>query len=136
MWSNYEIASGLDNKTNEVRAATLKVLMGQKCFRVLQSFNFMETQLQNSATIIDRLNHYLLPRTNVIYERFKFNTRNQSPSESIDEYVTNLKHLATTCQFGNLGDDLIRDRIVLGVHDDKVRARLLRENALFFGSSD
>ena len=32
MWNNYEIASGLDTKTDEVRKATLQVVMGQECF--------------------------------------------------------------------------------------------------------
>ena len=39
MWFNYEIASGLIEKSAEVRKATLKVVMGQECFRVLQQLN-------------------------------------------------------------------------------------------------
>jgi hypothetical protein len=53
--------------------------------------------------------------------------RSQSSEETIDSYVTDLKHKAKDCEFGDLTDSLIRDRIVCGIRDDNVRARLLRE---------
>ena len=65
-----------------------------------------------------------------MYERHKFNTRDQAADESLDEYVTNLRRLAASCEFGNVKDQLIRDRIVLGICDDNLRSRLLRESAL------
>lgn len=47
--------------------------------------------------------------------------------KSIDAYVTDLKNKAKDCEFGLLTDSLIRDRIVCGVDNAQVRARLLRE---------
>ena len=75
--------------------------MGQECFRVPQRLNLTDEQQNSSAAIINYLNDYFVPKTNIIHERFKFNTRNQSVNESIDEYVANLKHLAATCEFGS-----------------------------------
>ena len=46
---------------------------------------------------------------------------------TIDQYVTDLKTKAQTCEFKDLKDSLIRDRIVCGIHCDKTRSRLLRE---------
>lgn len=51
----------------------------------------------------------------------------QGPSENIDAYITDLKNKAKVCEFGELHVSLIRDRIVCGIRDDTVRARLLRE---------
>ena len=42
-------------------------------------------------------------------ERHVFNTQNQQISETIDQYVTDLKTKAKTCEFGTLTDSLIRD---------------------------
>lgn len=56
-----------------------------------------------------------------------FFMRSQSSEETIDTYVTDLKHKAKDCEFGDLTDSLIRDIIVCGMRDDNVRARLLRE---------
>ena len=64
------------------------------------------------------------------WERDVFNTRSQSASETIEEYVTALKLLSKTCEFGDLADSLVKDRLVCGIRDDQIRARLLREPAL------
>ncbi len=47
-----------------------------------------------------------------------FFTRAQKQSEIIDAYVTELKHKAKDCEFRQMHDSLIRDRIVCGIHDD------------------
>ena len=49
--------------------------------------------------------------------------------------MTELRDLASTCEFGDKEDELIRDRIVLGIRDNKVRAKLLREKKLPFESA-
>ena len=69
-------------------------------------------------------------KTNIIYERFKFNNRSQEQTESIDTYITTLRALAETCEFGTLKDDLIRDRIVCDVRDNGIRRKLLKESGL------
>ncbi len=56
-----------------------------------------------------------------------FFTRVQGKSESINAYMTDLKNKAKDCEFGQLTDSLIRDRIVYGVTNNQARARLLRE---------
>ena len=59
-------------------------------------------------------------------ERHKFNTRYQ-PDETTEQYITDLKKLATTCEYGNLKDDLIRDRLVCGVNNESIRRQMLKE---------
>ena len=49
--------------------------------------------------------------------RHKFNNRSQEQTELINAYVNALRALTETCDFGALGDQLICDRIVCGVHD-------------------
>ena len=80
--------------------------------------------------IMAKFEAYCNPRKNVTWERHIFNTRNQLPGESIDHYVTDLRTKAKTCEFGELADSLIRDRIVEGVNDDGLRSRLLSKNDL------
>ena len=59
-----------------------------------------------------------------------FFTRVQGPNEKIDAYVTDLKNKAKDCEFAQLTDELIKDRVVCGINNDTVRARLLRETDL------
>ena len=70
---------------------------------------------------------YCSPKKNITYERHKFNTRNQEETESIDQYVTELRTLASTCEFENLKEGLIRDRVVCGIRNQALKERLLRE---------
>ncbi|XP_033731746.1 uncharacterized protein K02A2.6-like [Pecten maximus] len=51
----------------------------------------------------------------------------QEKGETIDQYVTDLKNKSKSCEFGDLCDSLIKDRIVCGIADVHLRERLLRE---------
>jgi hypothetical protein len=54
----------------------------------------------------------------------------QQAGESFDQYVTDLRLKVKTCEYGTMADDMIKDRIVVGVQSDIVRGRLLREKDL------
>ena len=41
--------------------------------------------------------------------------RNQNNSETIDSFVTSIKQLAETCEFGDLKESLIKNHVVMGV---------------------
>ena len=69
-------------------------------------------------------------RENIIYERYKFKNRLQEQTETIDTYITTLRALAETCEFGTFKAGLIRDRIVCGVRDKGIRRKLLQECGL------
>ena len=58
---------------------------------------------------------YFKVRRNVICERAKFNKRTQSPGEPIDTFIQDLYELLECCDYGNPREDLICDRIVVGV---------------------
>ena len=80
--------------------------------------------------ILSKLEEYFKPKRNVIYERYIFHTTQQEPNETISEYVTKLRRLAASCDFGTLKEDMIRDRIVIGTSDEEVRPHLLRNPSL------
>lgn len=46
---------------------------------------------------------------------------------SRDQWVTDLRTRASTCEFGAQKDHLIRDKIVFGTRDELVKERLFRE---------
>ena len=49
---------------------------------------------------------------------------------SFDIFVTDLRRKAEYSDFGAIKDSLIRDQIVVGINDSKLRERLLRETDL------
>ena len=52
------------------------------------------------------------------------NTRRQNSGESVDHYITDLKTLAASCEYGDLVNDLITSQLVAGIQSDKVRDTL------------
>ena len=86
-------------------------------------------------SVMRKFDAYCNPKKNVTYERYVFNSRKQLQGEAIEQFVTDIKQKAQTCQFDNLRDSMIRDRIVLGVRSQRVRERLLREDDLDLGKA-
>ena len=125
-WQNYEIASGLAQKESNVRLATLNVSMGKDCYEILQRLPDFENKKTVEETLT-ALEQYFIPKRNVTYERFVFNNCHQCTRETVDEYVTKLRSSSSTCEFGALTDDLIKDRLLLGTQLDQVRPKLLSE---------
>ena len=79
---------------------------------------------------MEKFDAYCTPKKNITYERYIFNTRVQQTNETVYQYVTELNNMATTCDYGELRECLIRDRIVIGISDATHRAKLLRETDL------
>ena len=68
----------------------------------------------------------------MIYECFKFHSRSQKLSESVSDSFAALKELAHTCEFGATLNNMLRDRFVTGLSNDKTQHTLLAEADLTF----
>ena len=62
------------------------------------------------SKVMELMERHCVGKTNVIYERYCFNNRKQESGESFDMYLTALRTLSKTCNFGSLKDKLIQDR--------------------------
>ena len=61
----------------------------------------------------------------------------QEPGETYDQYRTALRKLADSCNFEEITpEEILRDRLVFGIRDNKVRERLLRETKLTLDKTD
>ena len=124
----FTLASGLSEKDAKIQSATLLHVIGPAALEVYNTFTWEnDDDKQKVDVILAKLEGHCIPRWNVTWERHVFNTRNQRDDETIDQYITDLKKKAQTCEFQNLKDGLIRDRVVCGIRCDKTRSRLLKE---------
>ena len=121
-------ASGLSEKDDKIQSATLLHVAGSDVLEIYNTFMWeQEGDERKIAKIMEKFQAYCEPRKNITWERHVFNTCNQEVRETIDQYITKLKTKARSCEFGALKDSLIQDRIMCGIHSDKIRSRLLRE---------
>ena len=75
-------------------------------------------------TIKSKFNEHFVVRRNTIFERAKFNRRSQQEGENVDSYITSLFCLAEHCEYGAIYDQMIRDRIVVGIVDSALSLKL------------
>lgn len=66
----------------------------------------------------------LWSRKHVIYEHAKLNMRKQREGQQVDSFVTALYALAEHCRYRVLHDELIRDRLVVGLIDKVLSERM------------
>ena len=68
------------------------------------------------------------PKPSSIAQRFRFNSCIRKEGESVAEFVAQLRQLSEHCQFGDTLNDMLRDRIVCGINDQRIQRRLLAES--------
>ena len=79
--------------------------------------------------LFQKFEEYCLPKKNLVVERRKFFWKNKQDNETFDQYMTELKNLASTCEFGELHDGLLTCKIVDGIRSEKVCDVLVRKGA-------
>ena len=60
-------------------------------------------------------------------ERYRFRQRSQQEGESIKQFVSAFRQLATNCRFGDLHDQMLRDQIIEKTTSADIREKLLME---------
>ena len=97
-----------------------KQAIGDDGLKVIKSFTYSKGENTNNwLVVMGNMEKHCIGEVNKIYERHCFNKKDKLPTETIDNFVAELKTLAKTCNFCNcLRDSLIRDRIVLGIKDE------------------
>lgn len=99
---------------------------GRAALDVYNTFVFTNEDI-DLEDVLSKFEDYCTPRKNETYERYVFRNRMQIDNESIEQYVTELRLKGQSCNFGTLCDSMIRDQIVIGVHDKRARMLLLKE---------
>ncbi|KAM7314768.1 uncharacterized protein ISCGN_004552 [Ixodes scapularis] len=123
-FKRFHSASGLASQPSSHQVDALIYIMGPQAEDVLQTFKLSDTEAQDFEKVMENFERYFIPRRNVVYERAMINTRSQLETETVEEYVTALHGLATTCNYGPLKEELVRDRLIVGLRDSMTSEKL------------
>ena len=122
------------DKDNQTKTLLLLHIMGEEAQEVYDTFKFDTEDGQSTAMVFDKVinmfDKYCTPKKNLTLERFHFMKAVQNNGESVDQFVIRLKTLSKSCEFGELEESLVKDRLVVGIIGDSVRERLLGEDNL------
>ncbi|UYV72544.1 hypothetical protein LAZ67_9003635 [Cordylochernes scorpioides] len=128
-FSLYRLLSNLNAKEQEYQITALIYLMGERAEEIHSAFNLSADDAKNLDKAIEAFDNHFIGKRNVVYERALFGLRSQRLEETIEEFVTVLHRISEHGKYANLREELIRDRIVLGVKDRKLSEKLmLNEN--------
>ena len=123
-FERFRQASGLKDKDDEAQVNTLIYSMGDEADDILQSSGLTEADSKKYDAVLAKFETHFVKRRNVIFERAKFNMRRQEEGEPVDAFITALYGLVEHCGYGNLHDEMVRDRIVVGIRNAALSEKL------------
>ena len=101
--------------------------MGDISDDILSLFGLSEGDKDKYDVVVEKFEAHFVKKRNVIFERAKFNQRRQEEGEPVDDFVTSLYCLLEQCKYGGLHDEMIWDRIVVGLLDSTLSEKLQLE---------
>ena len=126
----FRSASDLANKPEARQVNTLLYCLGERAEYIFASFNLSKADAKKFYVVIERFNQFFIVKKNVIFEKVQFNKRKQAPSETANDFFPALFKLSETCEYGELRDQLMRDRLVVEIADAKLSEKLQMDKDL------
>jgi len=125
---NFVFDGPLKKKTEEEKCAYLMIWVGEKGRTLFETWTLTADERKVLKTYLDKFEAHVKPKTNIVFNRYKFQSRIQSESETFDQFVTDLQTLVKECSYDK-EDEMVRDRIVFGVKSRKIREKLICEGS-------
>ena len=125
---SFEYFLGASAITSDARKkATLLHLIGHEVQEISDTLTPASESYDSTLNALDQ--HFSVQK-NIPFERSVFHQCKQREGESLEQYVTRLRQLAATCDYGPAVDEQIRDQVIAACSSSKLRKRLLAEPEL------
>ena len=110
---------GLSDNSSESQVNMLVYTMDNAADNILSSLGFTDDQKRTMTRLCRNSNSTLLREMSYLNALGSTNTSKGKENQSMTLY-TALFCLSDHCQYGNLREEMIRDRIVVGLHDSSL----------------
>ena len=125
-FQQFRDASGLSTESSSKQVSTFLYCLGEEAESVLASTGVTPDDRKDYAKVLEKVDEFFQVRKNVIYERARFNQRNQQSGETAEQYIMALYDLAQHCDYGEMKNEMIRDRLVVGIRDSSILSEKLQ----------
>ena len=123
---------GDDEVTKKKRKAILISSIWGETYRVLKDMCYPDTPASRTYDqLFTHLRSYYAPKKLAVAERYRFHNTKQKPGQSICEFATFLKKIASCCNFGNDLQMNLRDRFICGFQSENLQRKLSSEDLTF-----
>ena len=123
-FEQFRMASGLYKEEEERQVNTLLYCLGEGAEDVLCSTGLAVGERKKYAAVLSKFDKFFGIRKNVIFERARFNSRIQKEGELAEQFIADLYSLADKCEFRDFKEEMIRDRLVVGIRDRALSEKL------------
>ena len=93
-WSNYCIGVEINKKSDAVQVAVFLNLIGSEAEELINSLDLSAEKQSSVAALILSIDEYVKPKTNTVFCRYQFFTRDQKEGEYFETFLLALKKLA------------------------------------------
>ena len=115
----------------EEQAAIFLACIGTDAYEIFSTMELDdEADKAVSDKLIDAFEKHCIGEVNEVYKRYVFHRRSQESSVSFDVFLSDLQRLVKSCDYSNVEESTIRDRIKLKIRDDATRKKLLQTRKL------
>ena len=115
----------MDGREEKTKVKLFLYTIGNQGLEIYDTLPFSRGPTERSLKdVIDAFETHWNPKKNETVERYRFFTRVQEEGEPLEKFIVDLKIL--TCNFSTLRESLVRDRIICGIRDSKLREDLLK----------
>lgn len=136
-WSSYvrrvEQFIFLNDIKDTHKVATLLTLVGDRTYNLMCDLCAPNNPEDKTFTeLVDILKNHLEPKRSKYAEREIFRQRRQTAGEAIGDFLQQLQHLATTCNFGENLEENLCEQFVTGLASTEIKSRLLYDSKLSY----
>ena len=136
-WSSYQTQFEHFLKVNDITNDEKKnscfiALMGSETYEILEGLMFPDKPASSTVTtLFAKLTAHFEPKRLKIAEQYKFWQNKQGASQTLADYISEIRKLASTCQFPQeYLQDALTTAFVLGLKDENISHKLLAEEDL------
>ncbi|XP_058810974.1 uncharacterized protein K02A2.6-like [Topomyia yanbarensis] len=135
-FETYIIASGVEGLSERVKIATFKSALGPDARKIFNLWPLDEGERNTVAACLESLSTHLIPQKNVKLARYEFNQCRQEPedssgnAENMTSFINRARALVKDCQYGNLEDEMLRDKIITGIRDMHLKKKMIETDNL------
>ena len=96
--------------------------MGSETYEILEGLMFLDKPASSNITaLFERLTAHFEPKWLKIAEQYKFWKNKQGASQTLADYISEIRKLASTCQFlQEYLQDTLTTAFVLGLRDENI----------------
>lgn len=141
----YLIAIGKTKASTEVKCALLMGVAGDEALEVYNAFvdklityktneageEIIDTDNTNNYDkVVEQFDLYAAEKKCVTGCRELFNARSQKKGEAFHTWLTDLQNLVKDCEYAQIADSMLKDRIIWGTYDKRLRETIRAKSNL------